>query len=261
MTKNEQLLFVNGLFYTVQGHAIISDANLELMSGEIIGILGPNGSGKSTLLKMISGDLIPNSGMIFLDSKNIKDYSRLEISQKLAVLPQDGLIPIKLEVESVIRMGRYPYRSKFGYPNPLDDDITSEVMRKTDTLSFRNRMIDALSGGERQRTAIAKSMAQTPKLLLLDEPTASLDLKYQLLLLDLLRKWNITKSLSIIIVLHDINLAAKYCDRIYFLKEGKILLSGATDDIITEENICKIFDVDCTIVKHPQLGIPQVLLL
>lgn len=228
--------------------------------GDWWGIVGPNGSGKSTLLHLLSGILSPNQGTIYIKGKRVQDYSRKELSRIIAVLQQDGLPEIGYSVRDVVAMGRYPYQDWLGRDQDFGEEKIEEVLKKLDLASLSDRRLDELSGGQRQRAALAKVMVQEPEILLLDEPTTFLDVRYQLQFMDLLAQWQQSTGITIIAVLHDLNLASLYCNYLCALKEGKLFLQGAPAEVLTEENIRGLFDIKPVMIQHPDHHIPQFLL-
>ncbi|GIP44497.1 ABC transporter ATP-binding protein [Paenibacillus sp. J45TS6] len=228
--------------------------------GDWWGIVGPNGSGKSTLLHLLSGILSPNQGTIHIKGKPVQDYSRKELSRIIAVLQQDGLPEIGYSVRDVVAMGRYPYQDWLGRDQGSGEEKIEQVLKKLDLTSLADRRLYELSGGQRQRVALAKVMVQEPEILLLDEPTTFLDVRYQLQFMDLLAEWQQSTGITIIAVLHDLNLASLYCNYLCALKEGKLFLQGSPAEVLTEENIRGLFDIQPVMVQHPDHHIPQFLL-
>lgn len=228
--------------------------------GDWWGIVGPNGSGKSTLLHLLSGILSPNQGTIYIKGKRVQDYSRKELSRIIAVLQQDGLPEIGYSVRDVVAMGRYPYQDWLGRDQGFGEEKIEEVLKKLDLTSLTDRRLYELSGGQRQRVALAKVMVQEPEILLLDEPTTFLDVRYQLQFMDLLAQWQQTTGITIIAVLHDLNLASLYCNYLCALKEGMTFLQGTPAEVLTEENIRGLFDIQPVMIQHPDYHIPQFLL-
>ncbi|WP_160032229.1 ABC transporter ATP-binding protein [Paenibacillus sp. An7] len=228
--------------------------------GDWWGIVGPNGSGKSTLLHLLSGILSPSQGTIHIKGKPVQDYSRKELSRIIAVLQQDGLPEIGYSVRDVVAMGRYPYQDWLGRDQGFGEEKIEQVLKKLDLTSLAERRLDELSGGQRQRVALAKVMVQEPEILLLDEPTTFLDVRYQLQFMDLLAQWQQNTGITIIAVLHDLNLASLYCNYLCALKEGQLFLQGTPAEVLTEENIRGLFEIQPVMVQHPDHHIPQFLL-
>ncbi|MBA4494818.1 heme ABC transporter ATP-binding protein [Paenactinomyces guangxiensis] len=254
------MLSAKGLKKSYGERVILDRVDLRLERGECLGILGPNGSGKSTLVKLITGEERPDQGGIWLAEKELSAYSPKERAKKMAVLSQESIGPVPYSVEDVVKMGRHPYQGSWPWLRPADNKIVQDVMKETDVFPLRDRFVSQLSGGERQRVAIAKAMAQEPELLVLDEPTTYLDIQYQLAILDLLKSWQERKQLAILIVLHDLNLAAQYCDRLLLLKEGRTVKAGKPEEVIQPAWIEEVYGVKPLVIYHPQLQVPQVFL-
>ncbi|EHS58151.1 ABC transporter ATP-binding protein [Paenibacillus sp. Aloe-11] len=225
------------------------------------GIIGPNGSGKSTLLHLLSGVDQPTSGSVHIYGKKVGSYSRKELSRLLAVLQQEGLPPVGYTVREVVEMGRFPHQDWLGREKGVDVDfITDRVLERLGLASLADRALDRLSGGQRQRVALAKVMVQEPQILLLDEPTTYLDLRYQLEFMELLAEWRQETGVTIIAVLHDLNLTAQFCDDLLVLKDGMIEGVGASAELLTEERIRRVYGVEPVMLPHPDSGVPQLLL-
>ncbi len=228
---------------------ILSDISLQFNKGHLYGILGPNGSGKTTLIKILSGILKNDYGKVFIDEDDIKKLSIREIAKKLAVVSQSNLIEFDFTVKEIIKMGRYAHVGRFERESSEDKKIINEIITKFRLNDLKNRNFNQLSGGEQQKVILARAMAQQSKIILLDEPTTHLDINYQLEFMEMLKEY-VNKGLIIIIVLHDLNIATQYCDKIILLKDGLIKSLGDTQDIITRENIKSVYDVDVIIKKN-----------
>jgi iron complex transport system ATP-binding protein len=229
--------------------------------GEFLGIIGPNGAGKTTLLKVMTGVKRPLAGEILLDGKSLKDFSRKEIARIMAVVPQSSFIPPLFTVEDVVLMGRYSHqRSRF---TTTEEDIrgVEESMRKTNISDFRQRPVNELSGGERQEVIIARSLAQKPKILLLDEPTANLDIKHQMRILGLVRTLVKEEGITAIMVIHDLNLAARFCDRLILLHNRKIHSEGKPKDVLTPQNLKAAYEVEVEVGYNVLIDSLQVVVV
>jgi len=222
----------------------LSEVSFSVSGGEWLGILGPNGSGKTTLLKILCGILKPQNGKVELNDRSLGQYSQNEIAKIIGVVPQDAPILYPFSTLEIVLMGRTPYQKSFGFESAGDIEIVRRAMELTDTWQFRDRPIQELSGGERQRAIIARAIAQEPKILLLDEPTAFLDIKHQKEISNLLSKLNREHGMTIISVMHDINLASLYCNRIMLLKNGGITKIGSVEETITYANIKDVFETE-----------------
>lgn len=228
--------------------------------GEFWGVIGPNGSGKSTLLNLLSGTEAADSGEVLLSDKPVRSYRSKELSRRLAVLQQDGLPPISFTVREVLEMGRYPFQNWRGADIEENAEVILEdIMRRLDLTSLADRPLSSLSGGQRQRAALGKVMAQQPEIVLLDEPTTFLDVRYQLQFMELVEAWRQQEGLTVIAVMHDLNLASLYCDSLLVLDQGEVAGSGSSQQIMTPQLIERIFTVNAYSVPHPDHGEPQLL--
>ncbi|MDY8023070.1 ABC transporter ATP-binding protein [Paenibacillus polymyxa] len=225
------------------------------------GIIGPNGSGKSTLLHLLSGVDQPTSGNVHFYGKKVGSYSRKELSRLIAVLQQEGLPPVGYTVREVVEMGRFPHQDWLGREKGVDvEAITDRVLERLGLTTLADRALDRLSGGQRQRVALAKVMVQEPRILLLDEPTTYLDLRYQLEFMELLADWRQETGVTIIAVLHDLNLTAQFCNDLLVLKDGMVEGLGASSKLLTEDRIRRVYGVEPVMLPHPDSGVPQLLL-
>lgn len=229
---------------TLEKNNILKGINIEVDNKEFVGIIGPNGSGKSTLLKCIYRILKPSEGVIKLDGIDMKNISIKESSKKLSVLSQHNNYNFDFTVKEIVLMGRAPYKKFMERDNKEDYDIVNDALEKVDMLEFKDRSFQSLSGGEQQRVILARALAQQPKCLILDEPTNHLDIKYQLQLMRIVKSLNI----EVIAAIHDLNIAAMYCDKIYVLKDGKIVKFGKTNEVLTKKLIKDVYEVDADVI-------------
>ena len=228
----------------IGNNQILKGVSIDSKSREFIGIIGPNGSGKSTLLKCIYRILKPNNGCIMLGRQDISKMSVKESAKKLAVVAQHNYYNFDFSVGEVVLMGRSPHKKSLEPDNSEDYDIVNESLEKVGMLGFKNRSFSTLSGGEQQRVILARALAQQTPCLILDEPTNHLDIKYQLSLLNIVKSLNLT----VISAIHDLNIAAMYCDRLFVMKNGQIVGSGIPQEVLTKEFIKEIYDIDVEIV-------------
>ena len=242
------------IVYSYTRKPVVNDVSLEVKKGEFMSILGPNGSGKSTLLKTLSHIYIPDSGEIVLMGKPLDTYKRKEIAQRIAMVPQDTSLDFEFTVEEVVLMGRHPFLGRFGKEDVLDMDLAYEAMERTNTLHIKDSLITEISGGERQRVFIAKALAQNTSIMLLDEPTSHLDINHQIEILELLKRLNSEKELAIVLVIHDINLAARYSDRILLMKDGEIVDQGSPETVITPESIENTYGMKVVVETNRYTG-------
>jgi iron complex transport system ATP-binding protein len=255
MTRREETAWVLESQALTGGYgteSIVQNISFALQPGEWLGILGANGSGKSTLLRLLSRILSPQQGTVLLDGKAIHTQSAQTIAQTLALLPQQQTIPPGLTVRQLVSLGRAPHQSWWRWElNAADRHQVSLALELTELTKDSDRPIEQLSGGERQRAFLALALAQTPQVLLLDEPTTYLDVRYQLELLELLKRFNHEQNLTIITVLHEVNLAARFSDRLALLKHGKLHHLGVPTAILTPETLAEIFGIHAAILHTP----------
>ncbi|WP_438348430.1 ABC transporter ATP-binding protein [Paenibacillus sp. FA6] len=235
---------------------IIESLNLAIPKGKITVFIGRNGCGKSTLLHAIARLLKPQSGSVFLDDRDILRMKSKEVAQRLAILPQSPLAPEGVTVEQLVKQGRYPYQSAFKQWTNEDETAVQHALTVTSMNELRERFVHELSGGQRQRAWIALSLAQDTETILLDEPTTFLDIAHQIEVLDLLYDLNREQHRTIVMVLHDINLACRYADHLVAIKDRQVLIQGAPETIITSENIERIYGLKCRIGVDSQFGTP-----
>lgn len=239
--------------------AVVQGVNFEVKQGEMLGIIGPNGSGKSTLIKGISRTLLPISGKILLNGENILSFNRQELARIVAVVPQNPLLPEAFTAFELVTMGRTPHLGLFRFESEKDLNTVRKAMEVTYTVGFAERRISDLSGGERQRLVIARALAQEPKVILLDEPTAHLDINHQIEILNLIYRLCHEEKLITIIALHDLNLAAQYCNRLILLSNGRIFCEGTPEEVIESENIRKVYGAQVCVYPHPVNALPVTL--
>jgi iron complex transport system ATP-binding protein len=236
--------------YYLQTQALNS-AYLTVQPGEVIGLVGPNGSGKTTLLKAISGVLRPQVGIITLDDVDVYRIKPKRLAQQMAVVPQStDTFFFDFTVEEVVLMGRSPHINFLGTESTHDFDVVQKALEMTDVARFADRKINELSGGEQQRVIIARALAQEPKILLLDEATSQLDIGIKIEIFDLVRRLA-ASGIAVIAAIHDLNLAAQYCDRLLLLKRGEIIADGTVEEVLTQEHIAEAFGVSAFVRKHP----------
>jgi iron complex transport system ATP-binding protein len=240
---------------------VLEDVSFSLKPGQMTALIGPNGSGKTTLLKIINGTLCPQSGLMRIDGRETTRWSRRELARKVAIVPQDGSLIFPFYTEEIILMGRFPHLNAYRFEGKRDYRVVREAMEKTNTLALAARRFNELSAGERQRVLIARALAQEPEILLLDESTVFLDLKHQAQFLSLLKNLNAERNLTVIFVTHDVNLAAKNAPHVILLASGKIYAIGTPAEVITAENIQKVYEVNVGVDRDPHDGSPRVTLL
>lgn len=236
---------------------VSTDLSIEVPDGRVSVLIGPNGSGKSTLLRALARLLKPKGGGVVLDGKQIQDYSTKEVARRLAILPQTLIAPEAITVEELVAYGRFPQRRSIAGLRDEDREAIHWAMEVTNTIEVRDRPVDQLSGGQRQRAWIALVLAQGTDLILLDEPTTFLDIAYQLEVLELLKHLNEEAGKTVVMVLHDINMACEYAHRLFALREGEMVAEGDPQEVLTADLIRMVFGIDAHIVNHPTSGSPM----
>lgn len=249
-------LACRGLTLGYQHHIIISELDITLPPGKVTVLIGSNGCGKSTLLKSFARLLKPLTGRVLLNGEDIHLQSTAQVARRLAILPQMPDAPEGITVKQLVSLGRYPYQNWLQQWSEEDERMVMRALRQTDTEGLMARPVDALSGGQRQRVWIAMTLAQDTDLLLLDEPTTFLDLAHQIEVLDLLRELNRQQRKTIVMVLHDLNLACRYADHMVAVHDRGVYAQGAPGDILDEEMIKTVFNLDCRIIEDPFFHTP-----
>ncbi len=244
--------------FAYPGREIFRDLNLSLEAGEILGLMGPNSSGKTTLLKLMDGLLHPRRGKVFLEDKDLSRIPRAEVARQMAVVPQESEIPFAFTAGEIVLMGRAPYLRRFGWEKKKDLEIARESMDLTDVAELEDRPFAELSGGEKQRVLVARALAQQPRVILLDEPASHLDLKHQVALHELIRRLNREKNLTVLNISHDLNMAAEYSHRMVLLQRGSIYAIGTPSEVVTEENIQRVYETMVIVERNPVSGAPRV---
>lgn len=249
------LIQIRNLTFAYDQDPVLKDLFLDIEEGTLCGIIGPNGVGKSTLLKLISGQLKPSDGRITVCNKEVQFGTDKSRARLIATVPQESSAIFGYTVSEIVMMARFIRQKRILFEYPDDWRAIQEALQETDVLHLADRPVNQLSGGERQRVYIARALAQETPVLLLDEPASHLDLKYQVIVYDLLKRLQIQKKKTIIMVTHDLNLAGQYCDTVVLIgKDGK-LLSGPVSDILNKETVKMIFDIECRVMVYEGLNI------
>jgi iron complex transport system ATP-binding protein len=233
---------------------VLQGVTAEITRGTILGILGPNGSGKTTLLRLLSGTRRPTQGQVLLEGTPLDTLPRRLVARRIAVVAQETQLAFEYSVMEMVLMGRHPHLGLFELEGPDDFAVARDALRATGTAALEGRRFSTLSGGEKQRVVIAAALAQSSDVLLLDEPTASLDLRYQLEVAAVLTSLNRDRNATIVISSHDLNLAAAVCRELVMLKDGHVIASGATADVLTPENVRQLYDVEADVRVHDGSG-------
>ena len=253
------ILEVSGVACAYDGRDVLSDVTLRVAPGEFVAIAGPNGSGKSTLLRAMSRVLRPRLGKALLDGCDLYAIPAAQSARALGVVPQEAPLEFDFTVEEVVLMGRAPHLGRFQSEGERDRAVAREALERTGTWDLRKRSIRELSGGERQRVILARAFAQEPQALLLDEPTAHLDLAYQAQVLRIARSLREEKRTAVLATLHDLNLAAAFADRLVLLHQGRIAAAGTPKEVLTEAVLRPVFGPEVAVRAHPDTGGPLVL--
>ncbi len=242
------------------GHKLVlQDITLQVMPGEMVGLIGPNGSDKSTIIKPLSPIISPYSGKILLDGKDVSKIPRRDLARLLGVVPQMPLLPSAFTAFEIVLMGRNPHLGLFQYEGPRELAIAWQAMERTATHTLAERRINELSGGEIQCLLIARVLAQETKAILLDEPTANLDIGRQVEILDLIKNLCLENNLTVLAALHDLNLASQYCDRLFLINNGHIYAEGTPGEVITARNIKEVYGAEGCVYTHPLNSLPAIL--
>lgn len=233
---------------------VVKSVSLKIEPGEFIGVLGPNGSGKSTLLKLLGGILKPDSGNVLFRDKALHDYKRKILAQSIAWLPQEHTMAFPFRVDEIVLMGRHPYLSPMTFESQKDFDIANQAMRTTETTHLSERQFTDISGGEKQRVMLACAITQEPEVMLLDEPTTALDIKYQLEIINILHRLNRNEGMAMLLAMHDLHLASKYCRRLILIDKGNIVKDGTPEEVLQKEILESVYGVQLKVIRDPEDG-------
>lgn len=249
---------VEAVHFAYETRPVLRDVSFGIAPGEFVGLAGPNGAGKSTLIRLLSGVRKPSAGEIRIEGKPLARLGRIGLARRVAVVPQLPVLPPAFTALELVQLGRTPHLRLLQREGPRDRAIVEAALAATDATALAHRRLGELSGGERQRVVIARALAQEPRLLLLDEPTAHLDLAHQVATLDLTRRLARERGLAVLAVFHDLSLAAQYCDRLILLAAGTILADGPPAQVLSSAVLQQAYGVDVLIVPHPRTGRPLV---
>ncbi|PSP79641.1 heme ABC transporter ATP-binding protein [Halobacteriales archaeon QS_1_68_20] len=249
----DPIVEVRGVSVDLGGVEVLSDVDLTVESGRFVGLIGPNGAGKTTLLRTINGVLAPDDGAVRVDGQHVTALSASAVGRRVATVPQNTNLSFSFDVRQVVAMGRNPYVSRFGTESVRDRELVERALERTDVAELADRPITDVSGGERQRVLLARALAQDASVLMLDEPTASLDVNHQVRTLELVADL-VSEGRTAVAAIHDLNLAAHYCDELVLLSDGRVLDAGDPEDVLTEENLQTAFDARAAVTSHPVTG-------
>jgi ABC-type cobalamin/Fe3+-siderophores transport system ATPase subunit len=248
------MLRAESVSFGYDGGFTLNDVSVIIPAGSLTGLLGPNGSGKTTLLKLLSGVLRPRTGRVMLGDRALTSMTRRQLARHIASVPQETHPAFDYSVMEMVLMGRHPHLSAFQLEGPADFGIAREALDATGTRDLADRNYMTLSGGEKQRVVIASALAQSTEVLLLDEPTASLDLGYQLDIASLLARLNHERKVTMVLATHDLNLAASLCERLIVMRGGRILTAGPTREVLTGDTVRQLYDVEADVQFHEAAG-------
>ena len=236
--------------YAAQAPRVLEGVSVDIQRGDLVGIIGPNGSGKTTLLKLLAGTLRPTAGAVSLDGRALSAWSRREAARRIAYVPQETQTSFDFSVLEIVLMGRFPHLATFALEGPKDLEIARQALAATGMSAFEERPFATLSGGEKQRAVIAGALAQSPELLLLDEPTASLDIGHQLEVTALLQRLNRDQRVTIVLSTHDLNFASSLCRQLVLIRAGRTLAAGPTEQVLNAGSVRALYDVEADVSHH-----------
>ena len=248
------VLEARDLRFAYGGRPALDGASLRVAPGEIVGLIGPNGSGKSTIIKILSGVLAGYQGTVLLDGRDPRALDRREVARTLAVVPQEASFSLPFTVLEIVLLGRHPHLGSLAFEAADDVTLARQALDRCGALHLAERSIHELSSGERQRVVFARALAQEPRALLLDEPASFLDIRHQIELYELVRSLAENDAASVLLVVHDLNLAAEYCDRVYLLRRGQVDTSGPTAEVFTYANLSRVFETDLYVDQNSITG-------
>jgi len=252
------MIEVHSISFRYHEDWVLQDVSFRVEKGEFVGVIGPNGSGKTTLLKILYRLLSPQKGEILFDLVPMRKMDRNDIAKRIAVVAQETQLLFPFSVLETVLMGRSPYLGHLMFESEKDLEIAKKAMEWTKIFPFSERPMDELSGGERKRVFIARALAQEPEVILLDEPTANLDIHHQIDFLDLILTLNRERGLTMVMASHDMNIASEFCDRLILIQDGRVYKMGTPQEVITKENIESVFGCEVWIDQNPVSGMPRI---
>lgn len=251
------MIDITELTFAYNGHEVLDGVSLSVQNGELVGLIGPNGAGKTTLLRLTNAALEPDSGSIRIDDTDVHRVTSRAASQQVAVVPQETTLSFDFNVEQVVGMGRNPYKNRFDTTTKEDREIIQRALELTDTKSFADRSFSEISGGEQKRVLLARAIAQSTQNLLIDEPTASLDINHQYAVFTLVSQL-VGEDKAVLAAIHDLDLAGRFCDRLALLAEGRIVASGPPKSVLQPDILSNAYGIDTSVLEHPETGTPIV---
>ena len=246
----QALMRLEDISFAYETTPVLRDLSISIREQDFIGLIGPNGSGKSTLLKIMGAILKPDSGSIQFKESSLPKFNKKLFAQSVSWIPQDHPMVFPFKVSEIVLMGRHPYLSPLSFESEEDFEISRSVMEITMTSQFADRYFNEISGGEKQRVMIASALAQNPEMMLLDEPTAALDLKYQIQILSILKNLNAGNKMTLIMAMHDLNLASSFCNRLILLNEGKIVRDGTPEQVLEKNILEQVYGIEVDLGSH-----------
>lgn len=256
---NEPVLHAAQVTLAYESRQVAQDLDVTIPAGKITAIIGPNACGKSTLLRALARLLKPSRGQVLLDGKDIRDLAPKQLARQLGLLPQSSVAPFGITVADLVGRGRFPHQRMLQQFSQDDETAVALALEATGTTELADRDVEELSGGQRQRVWIALLLAQDAPLMLLDEPTTYLDIAHQLDVLELCRRLNQEEGRTMVLVLHDLNQAARYADHLVVMRDGAVAAAGNPSEILTEELLARVFNLECRVLPDPVLGTPMVI--
>jgi ABC-type cobalamin/Fe3+-siderophores transport system ATPase subunit len=253
------MLKIKSLSVGYNNHPVLDDLNLEILPGQVLAVVGPNGTGKTTLIRAISGVLRPRAGQIRFDGRDLSHVNFHARARFIAVVPQAQSLPSDFSVYQAVLLGRTPHLNWLGHTGPRDHELVQAALEQASLSSLAEKQIGQLSGGEQQLVLLARALAQETPVLLLDEPTSHLDIEHQMHILTLVRKMALETNRAVLMIVHDLNLAALYADRIALLSNGRLFAIGVPSEVLTHENLSVVYHVSVAVVTHPIYGTPLIL--
>ena len=254
------MLHAKNIHYAYNSHAVLCGVELEVSAGEFVGIIGPNGSGKTTLLRVLGGVAQPSQGDVHFEGRAVSEVSRAELAKRMACLTQTVNVNLPFTVRQVVLLGRHPHLKRFQNLGKQDEEIAQTAMTDAAVAELSEKMVTEISAGERQRVFLAMALAQQPELLMLDEPTSHLDIAHQVRIYELLRSLHRQRKLTVVVVSHDLNLAAEYCQKLILLHDGKVAVQGPAEQVIRKEVLEEVYGTEVTVQTNQTTGRPHVML-